>query len=97
MNNIKIFEKDLPEDIDLSQEKNVAIDCEALGLVLGRDPLTLIQIGLQSNKYYLIKLDRDNYNAPNLKRVLTNNLLLKFPLMINSLETFSLINLRMIL
>ena len=72
MNNIKIFEKDLPEDIDLSQEKNVAIDCEALGLVLGRDPLTLIQIGLQSNKYYLIKLDRDNYNAPNLKRVLTN-------------------------
>ena len=72
MNNIKIFEKDLPEDIDLSQEKNVAIDCEALGLVLGRDPLTLIQIGLQSNKYYLIKLDRDNYNAPNLKKVLTN-------------------------
>mgnify|MGYP001214125604 CR=1 FL=1 len=40
--------------------------------MLGRDPLTLIQIGLQSNKYYLIKLDRDNYNAPNLKRVLTN-------------------------
>ena len=43
MNNIKIFEKDLPADIDLSNEKIVALDCEALGLVLGRDPLTLVQ------------------------------------------------------
>tara|TARA_B100001175_G_C19195594_1_gene488855 strand:- start:50 stop:667 length:618 start_codon:yes stop_codon:yes gene_type:complete len=72
MNNIKIFEKDLPKDIDLSNEKIVAIDCEALGLVLGRDPLTLIQIGLQSNKCYLIKLDRETYEAPNLKKFLLN-------------------------
>tara|TARA_Y100001958_G_C21030678_1_gene403813 strand:- start:128 stop:745 length:618 start_codon:yes stop_codon:yes gene_type:complete len=72
MNNIKIFEKDLPDDIELSREKSLALDCEALGLVLGRDPLTLIQIGLQSNKYYLIKLDRENYEAPNLKKLLSN-------------------------
>tara|TARA_B100000900_G_C20581084_1_gene717574 strand:+ start:23 stop:640 length:618 start_codon:yes stop_codon:yes gene_type:complete len=72
MNNIKIFEKDLPEDIDLSNEKIVAIDCEALGLVLGRDPLTLVQIGLQSEKYYLIKLDRQTYKAPNLTKFLSN-------------------------
>ncbi len=72
MNNIKIFEKDLPEDIDLSKEKIVAIDCEALGLVLGRDPLTLVQIGLESNKYYLIKLDRETYKAPNLIKLLSN-------------------------
>ena len=72
MNNIKIFEKDLPEDIDLSNEKIVALDCEALGLVLGRDPLTLVQIGLQSEKYYLIKLDRQTYNAPNLTKFLSN-------------------------
>ena len=72
MNNIKIFEKDLPEDIDLSKEKIVAIDCEAIGLVLGRDPLTLVQIGLESNKYYLIKLDRETYKAPNLIKLLSN-------------------------
>ena len=72
MNNIKIFEKDLPKDIDLSNEKNVAIDCEALGLVLGRDPLTLVQLGLESKKFYLIKLDRETYDAPNLKKVLSN-------------------------
>ena len=41
--NIKIFNNDLPEDIDLSNEKVVALDNEALGLVLGRDPLTLVQ------------------------------------------------------
>ena len=73
MNNIKIFEKDLPKDIDLSNEKIVALDCEALGLVLGRDPLTLVQLGLQSNKFYLIKLDRETYNAPNLKKILSNS------------------------
>ena len=73
MNNIKIFERDIPEDIDLSNEKIVALDCEALGLVMGRDPLTLIQIGLQSNNYYLIKLDRETYEAPNLKKFLSNS------------------------
>ena len=70
--NIKIFNNDLPSDIDLSNEKVVALDNEALGLVLGRDPLTLVQIGLSSNKFFLIKLNRENYNAPNLKRLLTN-------------------------
>ena len=71
MNNIKIFENDLP-DIDLSKEKTVSVDCEALGLVLGRDPLTLVQIGLESKKYFLIKLNRDTYEAPNLVKFLSN-------------------------
>ena len=47
MNNIQIFENDLPSNIDLSNEKVLGLDSEALGLTLGRDPLTLIQIGLQ--------------------------------------------------
>ena len=70
MNNIKIFENDLP-DIDLSKEKTVSLDCEALGLVLGRDPLTLVQIGLESKKNFLIKLNRDTYKAPNLVKFLS--------------------------
>ena len=73
MNNIKIFDQDLPDDIDLSKEKAIGLDCEALGLVLGRDPLTLVQLGLESKEYYLIKLNRDNYKAPNLKKLLSNN------------------------
>jgi len=72
MNNIKIFENDLPSDIDLSSEKVIGIDNEALGLVLGRDPLTLVQLGLESKKFYLIKLNRETYKAPNLIKILSN-------------------------
>ena len=72
MNNIKVFENDLPEDLDLSNEKFIGLDNEALGLVLGRDPLTLVQIGLKSKNFYLIKLNRSNYDAPNLKKFLSN-------------------------
>ena len=41
--------------------------------MLGRDPLTLVQIGLKSQDYYLIKLNRENYDAPNLKKFLSNS------------------------
>ena len=73
MNNIKIFENDLPEEIDLSKEKVIGIDNEALGLVLGRDPLTLVQLGLESKQFYLIKLNRKTYAAPNLIKILSNS------------------------
>ena len=72
MNNIQIFENDLPSNIDLSNEKVLGLDSEALGLTLGRDPLTLIQLGLQSKQFYLIKLDRETYSAPNLVKVLSS-------------------------
>ena len=71
--NIKIYNNDLPSDLDLSGEKIVALDNEALGLVLGRDPLTLVQIGLKNNNFYLVKLNRETYEAPNLKRFLSSS------------------------
>ena len=72
MSNIKVFENDLPKDLDLSNEKFIGLDNEALGLVLGRDPLTLVQLGLESKNFYLIKLNRETYHAPNLIRALSN-------------------------
>ena len=72
MNNIKIFENDLPAEVDLSNEKVIGVDCEALGLVIGRDPLTLVQLGLESKKFFLIKLNRKTYEAPNLIKVLSS-------------------------
>ena len=72
MSEIKVFEGDLPDDLDLSNEKFIGLDNEALGLVLGRDPLTLVQLGLESKKFYLIKLNRETYKAPNLIKVLSN-------------------------
>ena len=73
MSNIKVFENDLPEDLDLSNEKFIGLDNEALGLVLGRDPLTLVQLGLESKDFYLIKLNRETYHAPNLIKALSND------------------------
>ncbi len=73
MNNIQIFEDDLPSNIDLSNEKVLGLDSEALGLTLGRDPLTLIQLGLQSKQFYLVKLNRETYLAPNLIKVLSSS------------------------
>ena len=73
MSNIKVFENDLPEDLDLSNEKFIGLDNEALGLVLGRDPLTLVQLGLESKNFYLIKLNRETYHAPNLIKALSND------------------------
>ena len=72
MSNIKVFENDLPKDLDLSNEKFIGLDNEALGLVLGRDPLTLVQLGLESKNFYLIKLNRETYHAPNLIKALSN-------------------------
>ena len=72
MTNIKVFENDLPEDLDLSNEKLIGLDNEALGLVLGRDPLTLVQLGLETKNFYLVKLNRETYNAPNLIKALSN-------------------------
>ncbi len=73
MSKIHIFENDLPQDLDLSNEKFVGLDNEALGLVLGRDPLTLVQLGLESKNFYLIKLNRETYRAPNLVKTLSNS------------------------
>ena len=70
--NIKIYNNDIPSDLDLSGEKLVALDNEALGLVLGRDPLTLVQLGLANNNFYLVKLNRETYHAPNLIKFLSN-------------------------
>ena len=73
MTKIQVFENDLPEDLDLSNEKLIGLDCEALGLVLGRDPLTLVQLGLESKNFYLVKLNRETYKAPNLVKTLSNS------------------------
>jgi len=73
MTKIQVFENDLPEDLDLSNEKFIGLDCEALGLVLGRDPLTLVQLGLESKNFYLVKLNRETYKAPNLVKTLSNS------------------------
>ena len=65
---IKLHKKDLPDEIKFSDK--IAVDCEFTGLNVERDRLCLIQISSGKNDAHIIQLDKDNYNAPNLKSIL---------------------------
>ena len=67
---IKLHKKDLPDEIIFSDK--IAIDCEFTGLNIERDRLCLLQISSGQNDAHIIQLDKDNYNAPNLKNILND-------------------------
>ena len=67
---IKLHKNDLPGEIQFSDK--IAIDCEFTGLNVERDRLCVVQISSGSNDAHVIKLDKDNYSAPNLKKILIN-------------------------
>ena len=67
---IKLYKKDLPDDLNLGNV--IAIDGEFMGLNVRRDPLCLIQISSGKNDAHIVQLDRSNYDAPNLKKILSN-------------------------
>ena len=66
---IKLHKDDLPDQIDFGDK--IAIDCEFMGLNVERDRLCLVQISSGNNDAHIIQLNKDNYNAPNLKKLLT--------------------------
>jgi ribonuclease D len=70
-----LHDADLPEDLDLGPV--VAIDSETMGLRLGRDPLCVVQLSAGNGDAHLVQLHRDSYQAPNLKRLLTDPDVLK--------------------
>ena len=67
---IKLHKEDLPDEINFSD--NIAIDCEFMGLNVERDRLCLVQISSGNNDAHIIQLNKDKYNAPNLKKLLVN-------------------------
>tara|TARA_B100002019_G_C21242849_1_gene586536 strand:+ start:486 stop:1097 length:612 start_codon:yes stop_codon:yes gene_type:complete len=67
---IKLHKFDLPEDISFSDK--IAVDCEFMGLNVERDRLCLVQISNGNNDAHIIQLDKEKYNAPNLKKLLIN-------------------------
>ena len=67
---IKLHNEDLPDQLVLSD--NIAVDCEFMGLNVERDCLCLVQISTCNNDAHIIKLNRDTYNAPNLKKILVD-------------------------
>jgi ribonuclease D len=69
-NNIQLHKNDLPDDFDLGNL--IAVDGEFMGLNVRRDPLCLIQISSGNSDAHIIQLDRNNYNAPNLTKLLVD-------------------------
>tara|TARA_Y100001970_G_scaffold271454_1_gene366752 strand:+ start:297 stop:908 length:612 start_codon:yes stop_codon:yes gene_type:complete len=67
---INLHKEDLPDQISLSDK--IAIDCEFMGLNVERDRLCLVQISSGNNDAHIIQLNKEKYNAPNLKRLLKN-------------------------
>tara|TARA_Y100000590_G_scaffold2503_1_gene3307 strand:- start:134 stop:745 length:612 start_codon:yes stop_codon:yes gene_type:complete len=67
---IKLHKEDLPDQTFF--EDKIAIDCEFMGLNVERDRLCLVQISSGNNDAHIIQLDKDNYNAPNLKKLLSD-------------------------
>ena len=72
---IKLHKNDLPDDLDLGNV--IAVDGEFMGLNVRRDPLCLVQISSGNSDAHIIQLDRSNYNAPNLVKILKDDKITK--------------------
>ena len=55
----------------------LAVDTEAMGLIHGRDRLCLIQISNEFNVTSCIKLELNNSDAPNIKKIFEDNKIMK--------------------
>ena len=74
-NNIKLHKNDLPDDLKLGNV--LAVDGEFMGLNVRRDPLCLIQISTGNADAHIVQFNRENYNAPNLAKILNDEKITK--------------------
>jgi len=65
---VKILKQDLPKNINLGEV--IAVDTETMGLDFSRDRLCLIQLSSGDNKVYIIQINKESYQAENLKKIL---------------------------
>lgn len=70
-----IYKNDLPSDIYF--QGSVAIDTETMGLKTRRDRLCVVQISQGDGNAYLVQFDGADYSAPNLRRLLSDESILK--------------------
>ena len=74
-NNIQLHKNDLPDDLNLGN--TIAVDGEFMGLNVRRDPLCLIQLSSGISDAHIIQFDRNNYDAPNLTKLLADEKITK--------------------
>lgn len=72
---IDLHDGDLPDGLDLkalARNGAIAIDTETMGLNPHRDRLCLVQLSPGDGTVHLVQLRKGRYDAPNLKRLLTD-------------------------
>ena len=74
-NNIQLHKGDIPENLNLGNR--IAVDGEFMGLNVRRDPLCLIQLSSGNLDAHIIQFNRNNYNAPNLVKMLSDDKIIK--------------------
>jgi len=67
---ITLHKGDLPKEIGFGTR--VAVDTEAMGLNPHRDRLCLVQLSSGDGSAHLVQLEKDNYDAPNLKKLMAD-------------------------
>ncbi len=72
---IILHKGDLPDGLDLGA--SVAIDTETLGLHPHRDRLCLVQLSAGDGDAHLVQIPADGINAPNLRRLIDDQAVLK--------------------
>lgn len=65
-----LYRGDLPDGLDLGNV--VAVDSETMGLNTQRDQLCVAQLSSGDGHAHVVQLDRQTYNAPNLKALLAD-------------------------
>lgn len=67
---VSLHKGDLPANIDFGS--SVAVDTETMGLNPKRDRLCLVQLSAGDGSAHIVQFAQDNYDAPNLKKLMTD-------------------------
>ena len=74
-NKIQLYKGDIPENLNLGNR--IAVDGEFMGLNVRRDPLCLIQLSSGNSEAHIVQFDRNNYDAPNIVKLLSDKKITK--------------------
>lgn len=72
---VHLHEGDLPEGVSFGA--SVAVDTETMGLNPYRDALCVVQLSAGDGSAHIVRLNRPNYDCPNLKALISNPRVLK--------------------
>ena len=68
---ITIYKNDIPSDFKI--DGDLAVDTEAMGLDIHRDRLCVLQFSNGDGNAYLVVFDGEDYSAPNLVKLLSDD------------------------